>query len=81
MIMSDVQEVHIVFSEDYAGRCIVLDHVFAIREHAENYINNQGAYYSFDNSDGSYFRDKTETYYLITTETIRTVDENGEVEF
>ena len=68
--MEQLKEVYIVFSEDYEGSCSILEHVFISREHVEKYLKRKGAVYAFDNSEGSYFVDKNENYYLIVVETI-----------
>lgn len=69
------QKVCILFSEDYKGSCSVLEHVFISRGHVEKYLKRKGAFYSTDNSEGSYFVDENENYYLVVSEIVMISDE------
>lgn len=77
--MEQLKEVYILFSEDYRLSCSVMEYVFVSRGHAEKYLSRKGAVYAFDNSEGSYFVDENENYYLIVVETIMMSDEKEEV--
>lgn len=69
------QKVYILFSEDYEGSCSILEHVFISREHVEKYLKRKGAIYSTDDSEGTYFVDENENYYLVVSEVIMMSDE------
>lgn len=73
--MEQLKEVYIVFSEDYKLSCSVMEYVFVSRGHAEKYLSRKGAVYAFDNSEGSYFVDENENYYLIVAKAIMMSDE------
>lgn len=75
--MEQLKEVYIVFSEDYRLSCSVMEYVFASREHVEKYLNSVGAVYASDNSEGSYYVDGSDNYYLVVTEPIMVSDEKG----
>lgn len=75
-----LQEIHILFSEDHRGRCSRLEYVFASREHVEKYLNSVGVVYASDNSEGSYYVDGSDNYYLVVTEPIMISDEKGLLE-
>ena len=77
--MEQLKEVYIVFSEDYRLSCSVMEYVFVSRGHAEKYLSRKGAVYAFDNSEGSYFVDGNENYYLIIAEVVMMSDEKDEV--
>ena len=70
-------EIHILFSEDHRGVCSSLEYVFASREHVEKYLNSMGVVYASDNSEGSYYVDGSDNYYLVVTEPIMVSDEKG----